>query len=130
MWLFNKTSEFVKCSEKLGISEETHIAIENWVTSVGRIETGRQKIIFRSPRNSFEIWIARIPDPESNKGKSGGFRLVYILNLKENAVYVDKMEKRSSMGFGDERPRDKQKFQEYISELKIYLLKIIENGDR
>ncbi len=121
MWLYNKTSEFVKSCEDLNISDNVISAIENWVTSVGRMETGKQKVYFRSPHNIFEIWIARIPDPDSNKGSSGGFRLVYFLNIPDNSVFVDKLESRSAMGFKDERPRDKQKFQSYLADLKRYL---------
>ena len=122
MWLYNKTSEFVKSCEDLQISDDVVLAIENWITSVGRMETGKQKVYFRSPHNIFEIWIARIPDPDSNKGSSGGFRLVYFLNIPDNSVFVDKLESRSAIGFKDERPRDKQKFQSYLADLKQYLL--------
>ncbi|MEI7462901.1 MAG: hypothetical protein WCK03_00725 [Candidatus Taylorbacteria bacterium] len=104
------------------ISDDVVLAIENWITSVGRMETGKQKVYFRSPHNIFEIWIARIPDPDSNKGSSGGFRLVYFLNIPDNSVFVDKLESRSAIGFKDERPRDKQKFQSYLADLKQYLL--------
>ena len=127
MWLFNKTSEFVESCKDLEISDEIVIAIENWITTVGRIETGRQKLVFRSPHNIFEIWVARIPDPDSNKGKSGGFRLVYFLNISDNSVFVDKLESRAAIGFKSERPKDKRKFQTYIAELKKYLLEKLDN---
>lgn len=128
MWQYNKTSEFIKCCEKLEISQEILDAIESWAVSVGRVQTNKQKNYFRSPKNIFEIWVARIPDPDSNKGTSGGFRLIYFFNLNEKSIYVDCIERRQNLGSKTERPKDQQKFTNYLEELKNYLLKELDNG--
>ncbi len=127
MWLYNKTPEFIQCSEKLELSKEVLDAIESWAKSVGRVQTNKQKRCFCSPNNIFEIWTARVPDPDANRGTSGGFRLVYFFNIKESAIYVSKIEKRNSLGGKTERPKDQQKFTEYLEELKKYLLRELDN---
>lgn len=130
MWDFNKTTEFIKCSDILNLSIEILDAIERWAVSVGRIPTNKQKIYFRSPKNLFEIWVARIPDPDSNKGSSGGFRLVYFLNIKEQTIHIDKIERRDEIGFKKEKTKEKQKFQDYLRDIKKYLLETIEADDK
>lgn len=128
MWRFNKTPEHINCCEELKISQEISDAIESWATAVGRVQTNRQKLFYRSAHNIFEIWVARIPNPDANRGNSGGFRLVYFLNLKEAAVYVDKIEHRADIGGRNERPKEQQRFTNYLEELKKYLTRELENG--
>lgn len=129
MWNYNETPEHIRCCEELGISAEIKDAIKNWARTVGRVTTNRQKLFHRSAHNIFEIWVARVPNPDANKGNSGGFRLVYFLNIKESAIYVDKMEHRANLGGKNERPKDQQRATAYLEELKEYLIRELENTD-
>jgi len=126
MWSFNKTSDFVKCSENLSLSEQVLTAIESWAVSVGRVPTNKQKKYFCSPHNIFEIWVARVPDPDSNKGSSGGFRMIYFLNIKESSIHIDRIEKRTDIGYKGEKTKSKQKWEKYLEELKAYLLETLD----
>lgn len=128
MWVFNTTPQFVRSVEDLNLSEEIQNSLKEWGIGVQRIPTPRTKCYFRSPNNVFEIWTARIPDPQSNRGRSGGFRLVYFFQLKEGAVYLDRMEMRADLGGRTERPRDQAEFTAYLEELKKELMKVFENG--
>ncbi len=103
-WTFNKTPQFVRSEEELGLSSVVLESLEQWAVSASRIQTNRTKRYFCSPNNIFEIWTARIPNPDSNRGKSGGFRLVYFFVLRESAIYLDRMEHRSEIGGRDEHP--------------------------
>lgn len=125
-WTFNKTPQFIRSAEELGLSIEVLEGLEQWAVSVPRIQTNRTKRFFCSPHNAFEIWTARIPDPNSNRGRSGGFRLVYFFTLKEQAIYLDRMEHRSEIGGKDERPREQAEFTGYLNALKNELFKEFE----
>lgn len=127
MWEYNETSEFVECAEQLELSEQIREALKSWARSVNRTPSKRCKIYFRSPNNIFEIWTARIPDPDSNRGSRSGFRLAYILNLTEDAIYVDKIEQRANLGSRRERPRDMRRFNQYLDSLKEHLLERFES---
>ncbi len=122
MWTYNQTPQYIKDSEELGLSEDLKNRIKDWAQQVQRYQTNRTKLFFRSPHNIFEIWDGRIPDPDSNRGSSGGFRLVYFFNLQDKAVYVDKIERRGDLGGKHERPKDQQKMNKYLDTLKKYLL--------
>jgi len=111
--------------EKANVSSKVREAIKSWAPSVSnKYETSRSKIVYRSPKNSYEAWVAGIPNPDSNKGKSGGYRLVYFLNLAECTINLDFIEERKQLGFRDEGPRKKEKYNDYISTLKEYLKKL------
>jgi mRNA-degrading endonuclease RelE of RelBE toxin-antitoxin system len=123
-WYYNETPEFVRDAERLELSEEVRDALKNWAESVKPVPSGRNKKCFQTPQNRFSAWNARIPDPDSNKGSSGGFRLIYFIDQKTSSIYLDKIEKRTDLGFGNERPRDKQIYEAYLSDLKQALLKL------
>lgn len=118
MWVYNETEEFIRSKNSLRLSNKVLTALQDWSQTVGRVQTNRTKLFFRSPSNIFEIWTGRVPDPDNNKGCSGGFRLVYFFKLTENAVYLDKIEHRSSVGGKNEHPKEQQKFTNYLNNLK------------
>jgi len=110
--------------EKVGVSATVCDAIKLWAPTVSRFELSRQKLVYRSPKNRYEAWAAGIPNPDSNKGKSGGYRVVYFLDLAEGTINLDFIEKRKELGFRDEGHRKKDRYNGYISALKEYLKKL------
>lgn len=127
MWIYNETSEFVRCCEDLSLSKDVREAIEAWAKTTGRVQTNKTKLYFRSPKNIFDIWDARIPDPDHNKGSSGGFRLVYFFNLTESSIYVDKIDRRADRSGRKEHPKTQQVHEKYLRELKLSLVRDWEN---
>jgi len=121
MWKYDETQEFVKSSESIGLSLKVRDSVKSWAETVVRVQTNKTTCLYRTPRNKFELWVARIPDPDSNKGSSGGFRLFYFFNIPECLVFVDLIESRSEMGFKKEHPRDKQRMTAYVNSMKKYL---------
>ncbi len=71
--------------------------------------------------SNFEIWSARVPDKENNKGKSSAYRIVFFYDLAQMIIYKDFIEHRNKMGFKNEHPKQKQKYEKYLKKLKIYL---------
>ena len=121
-WVYVEREQFVRMCEKGGVSATVRDAIKLWAPSVSnKFETSRSKFVYRSPKNHYEAWAAGIPNPDSNRGKSGGYRIVYFLNLIECTVNLDFIEQRKNLGFRDEGRRRKERYNDYISELKEYL---------
>jgi mRNA-degrading endonuclease RelE of RelBE toxin-antitoxin system len=104
--------------EKVNISSTVREAIKVWAPTVSRFELPRQKLVYRSPKNHYEAWAAGIPNPDSNKGKSGGYRVVYFLDLSAYTINLDFIEERKELGFHDEGCRRKDRYNDYIRELK------------
>lgn len=115
-WIYVEREQFVRMCDKIVISITVREAIKSWAPTVGRNEIPRQKLVYRSPKNGYEAWAAGIPNPDSNKGKSGGYRIVYYLALRENTINLDFIEERKELGFLGEghRKKDKYKFDSRI----------------
>ena len=126
MWIYNETDDFIKSADKIDLSDQVRESIRQWAKDLRRTQTNKTKLYFRSPSQVFEIWTARIPDPESNRGASGGFRLTYFFVLNELAVHMGQIEYRKKVGFKKERPKDKQRYEKYLRELKNYLMHELE----
>lgn len=123
-WVYIEREQFVRMCEKARVSAMVRDAIKLWAPTVSRFELSRQKLVYRSPHNRFEAWAAGIPDPESNRGKSGGFRVVYFLDINEGTINLDFIEKRKNLGFKNEGRHRKDRYQGYIAELKEYLKRL------
>lgn len=123
-WVYFEREQFVRMCEKIGISIIVREQIKSWAPTVIRTEIPRQKLIYRSPKNRYEAWAAGIPNPDSNKGKSGGYRIIYFLDLTENTINLDFINERKELGFHDEGHHRKDLYNDYIRELKEYLKKL------
>lgn len=124
VWVYVEREQFVRMCEKVRVSQTVRDAIKWWAPTVSRFELSRQKLVYRSSRNRFEAWAAGIPDPASNRGKSGGYRVVYFLDIREGTINLDFIEERKNLGFKDEGRHRKDRYQEYIAELKNYLKRL------
>ena len=96
-WVYFEREQFVRMCEKIGISIIVREQIKSWAPTVIRTEIPRQKLIYRSPKNRYEAWAAGIPNPDSNKGKSGGYRIIYFLDLTENTINLDFINERREL---------------------------------
>lgn len=124
-WVYVEREQFVRMLEKAKVSVATIDAIKIWAPTVSnKYETSRSKMFYRSPKNRYEAWSAGIPNPESNKGKSGGYRVVYFLDLHECTINLDFIEDRKELGFKNEGHKKKDRYNDYIQGLKDYLKKL------
>lgn len=124
----NETQYFNKSSQN--VSSVTIESIKNWAQTVIRAQTPRNRLYFRSPSKKFEIWVARIPDKDADKGCSGGFRQVYFFVFNNDLLedlYLDLLEDRRKIGYKKERPKDKEKFEKHLRKLKSELIESLES---
>lgn len=123
-WIYVEREQFIRMCEKGDVPATVRDAIKLWAPTVSRFELSRQKLVYRSPKNRYEAWAAGIPNPDSNKGKSGGYRVVYFLDLAEGTINLDFIAGRKELGFRDEGHHKKDRYSDYIRELKKYLKKL------
>jgi hypothetical protein len=111
------------------LDEKSLESVRDWAQTTQREQVQRNKLFFRSPHNKFEIWAAGIPNSAANKGKSGGFRLLYFYIFYEDCedLYLDFIDERQNLGFKNEHPKKKAKFEKYLKDLKKELLSSLES---
>ncbi len=122
-WIYVEREQFVRMCDKGNVSATVREAIRSWAPTVSRFELSRQKLVYRSPKNRYEAWAAGIPNPASNRGKSGGYRVVYFLDLTESTINLDFIAERKELGFHDEGKRKKNHYNNYGRDLKDELKK-------
>lgn len=120
-WVLVEREQFLRDFERLGVSGVVRERIRNWAPTVSRYEIPSQKLVYRSPGRRYEAWSARIPNPDSNKGKRGGYRVIFFLDLSECTINLDYIEERDNIGFGKEGTRRKQKYNGYVTAVKAEL---------
>lgn len=130
MWQVNKTQVFIRCVEDEEVSEEVVSSIERWASTTNLTPNKRSRRVFVSPNKTFQIWSARLPDPDHRRGTSGGFRLTYFYVMAETTVNLGLLERRRNLGGRNERRKDQQKYNQHIEELKTTLLNVYENNAR
>jgi len=124
-WVYIEREQFIRMCDRLKVSETVREHIKLWAPSASnKYEAPRLKLIYRSSNNRYEAWAAGIPNPDSNRGKSGGYRLVYFFDLTECTINLDFIEERKNLGFQDEGHRKKDRYNDYIRQLKEYLKKL------
>lgn len=121
-WNYIETESFIRSCEENNISQDVKDAIREWAKSVRRQITPRNKRPFISPNNIFEIWIAGIGNPDANKGKSGGYRFIYYLLIKDRKLFVDMIESRKNLDYKGSSGKNQKKWDKHFIELKKELV--------
>ena len=129
-WIYVERELFIRTCDKIGISHEMRESIKLWAPSapLNRAEAPRLKLVFRSPKNRYEAWVARLPNPESNKGKSGGYRVLFYLDLVEDTINLVYIDDRKELGYHGEGHRKKDSYNDLVRELKEMLKKLEEES--
>lgn len=126
-WNYIETEDFIRYCEENNVSQNVKDAIKEWAKSVKRQITPRNTRPFISPHNIFEIWIARIGNPNANKGKSGGYRFIYYIHINERKLFIDRIEERKNLNYKGSRGKNQKKWDNHFIELKKKLLEKYEN---
>ena len=125
IWVYVEREQFVRLCDKLKVSAIVCEHIKLWAPTVSnKYEAPRLKLVYRSSDNHYEAWAAGIPNPNSNKGKSGGYRVVYFLDLIGGTINMDFIEERKNLGFKNEGSKRKNRYNDYIKNLKELLEKL------
>jgi mRNA-degrading endonuclease RelE of RelBE toxin-antitoxin system len=120
-WIYIELPSYIRACDDCGLSDEIKSYIKQWAPTVYRTPTPRLHVVFRTPLNRYEAWNARIPDPGSNRGKSGGFRILYFLDTKDGTINMIYIEERKELGFKGEGSRKGDKYSRLIEGVKEML---------
>ncbi|MCK5589090.1 MAG: hypothetical protein KAI16_02145 [Candidatus Pacebacteria bacterium] len=121
-WNYIETEEFIRFCEDNRVSQKVRDSIKIWAESVRRQITPRNKRPFISSNNIFEIWVAGIGNPDANKGKSGGYRILYYIHIEKHELTVDRIEDRKNLDFKGSKGKKQKQWDKHFLELKQELI--------
>jgi mRNA-degrading endonuclease RelE of RelBE toxin-antitoxin system len=66
---------------------------------------------------SYECWVTRLPDKMRKKGKSGGFRVVLVLDLEEKVLYLQGIFRRGHLSYKGNGGKHDEAYAELLKNL-------------
>lgn len=116
-WKVQRTESFDKWWGKERVHDSNYKGHERSLQDFRNINMPHnvQTSIFKN--TSYECWVSRLPDKARNKGKQGGFRVVFILDLEEETLLLQGIFRREHLGFKNQSGKFDDAYEELIKEL-------------
>jgi len=116
-WKIQRTESFDKWWNKEKISDSNYKYHEKALQDFRNIPLPHnvQVGIFSNP--SFECWVARLPDKARKQGKSGGLRVVFILDLEDNILLLQGIFRRDNLGYHGQSGKYDQAYEQLLKDL-------------
>jgi len=116
-WKIQRTESFDKWWKKEKVSDSNYHYYEKALQDFRNISLPHnvQVSIFRN--SSFECWVTRLPDKARKQGKSGGLRVVFILDLEENVLLLQGIFRRDNLGYQGQSGKYDQIYEQLLKDL-------------
>ncbi|MDO8552092.1 MAG: hypothetical protein Q7S01_01020 [bacterium] len=98
-WRVERTASFDKWWKKESVDEGNYQYHERALEEFQNIPLPHnvQTCFFRN--SSFECWVTRLPDKVRKRGKSGGFRVILVLDLEEKTLLLQGIFRRDHLSY-------------------------------
>jgi mRNA-degrading endonuclease RelE of RelBE toxin-antitoxin system len=98
-WKVERSETFDRWWKKEGVDDSNYRFYEAALVEFQNIPLPHnvQTQIFKN--KSYECWVTRQPDKARKRGKSGGFRVVLILDLEEKRLILQGIFRRDNLGY-------------------------------
>ncbi len=116
-WEIQRTESFDKWWKKENIEEGNYKYHEQALKDFRNVSLPHnlQSCLFRN--SSFECWITRLPDKARKQGKSGGFRVLFIIDIEEEVILLQGIFRRSSLGYKGSDGRYDTTYEQLVKDL-------------
>lgn len=116
-WKIQRTESFDKWWKKESVENGNYKFHEKALQEFRNIPLPHnvQTNIFKN--GSFECWVTRLPDKARQQGKSGGFRVVLVIDLEEGAILLQGIFRRDHLGWRGSGGKYDHQYEQLIKEL-------------
>jgi hypothetical protein len=116
-WKIQRTESFDKWWKKEKVNDGNFHYYEKALQDFRNISLPHnvQVSIFRN--SSFECWVTRLPDKARKQGKSGGLRVVFVLDLEENVLMLQGIFRRDNLGFQGQSGKYDDAYEQLLKDL-------------
>ncbi len=98
-WRVERTESFDKWWKKEKVDEGNYRYHQSALSEFQNIPLPHQVQACIFKNTSFECWVTRLPDKRRNKGKSGGFRVLLVLDLEEKILWLQGIFRRDHLSY-------------------------------
>ncbi len=116
-WQIEKSDTFNKWWKKESVDENNYAGHERSLQEFQNIPLPHnvQSCIFKN--KSFQCWVTRLPDRARKQGKSGGFRVVVVLDLEDKVLHLQGIFRRDHLKFEGCGGKYQSQYDELLGEL-------------
>lgn len=116
-WKIQRTESFDKWWKREKVNDSNYSYYEKALQDFRNISLPHnvQTGIFKN--SSFECWVARLPDKARKQGKSGGLRIVFILDLEDNVMLLQGIFRRENLSFQGQGGKHDQVYEQLLKDL-------------
>ena len=116
-WTVTRTASFDKWWKKEKVSEENFEYFQPALADFRNITLPHnvQTRIFENAR--YECWVTRLPDKIRRQGKSGGFRVVFILDKEEGTLLLQGIFRRDHLSWHAAAGKHNDAYEELLRSL-------------
>jgi len=116
-WKVQRTESFDKWWRKESVDDQNFTYHERALQDFQTINMPHHVSVKVFQNSSYECWVTRLPDKMRNKGKSGGFRVVLVLDLEEKILSLQGIFRRENLGFKNSAGKHDDRYEELIKDL-------------
>lgn len=123
-WQIQRTESFNKWWEKEDVHDGNYKYHEAALQDFRNIPLPHNIQISHFRNVSFECWASRLPDKMRKQGKSGGFRVIFILDLEEKVLILQGIFRRRHLSFKNETGKHQNAYEELVRELERRFIEV------
>lgn len=116
-WQVQRTESFDKWWKKEDVHNANYADYENALKEFRNVPLPHnvQSCLFKN--SNFECWVARLPDKMRKQGKSGGFRVVFILDIEDSLLLLQGIFRRNNLSFEGQSGKYDYRYEELVKDL-------------
>ncbi len=116
-WVITRTESFDKWWKKEGVDESNFKFHKKALEDFRNIPLPHNVQVNIFKNSSFECWVTRLPDKARKQGKSGGFRVVLVLDLEDDEMLLQGIFRRDNLGYQGQGGKYDNAYDELVKSL-------------
>lgn len=116
-WKIQRTENFDKWWNKEKIHDNNYKYHEKALQDFRNISLPHNVQVKIFENSSFECWAARLPDKARQQGKSGGLRVIFILDLEDNILLLQGIFRRCNISYQGQSGKYDQAYEQLLKDL-------------
>ncbi len=123
-WKIQRTESFDKWWKKEKVNDSNYHYYEKALQDFRNITLPHNVQVSIFKNSSFEFWVARLPDKARKQGKSGGLRVIFVLDLEDNVLLLQGIFRRENLRFQGQGGKHDGAYEQLLKDLAVQFVHV------